>query len=881
MPTALQFRRGTTTQNNSFTGALGEISVDTTLDVLRVHDGASAGGFAMVSETAAQTLTNKTLTSPVINTGTFGTSILPVSADGTSLGSATKEFSDLFLADAGTIQFCNDQEVRLVHNADKGLILKHTATTDDKPIILTLQTGETDMAANDVMGKIEFQAPDEGTGTDAILVAAAIQAVSEGDFSASSNATRLEFHTGASEAASSKMTLSSAGLLTVTDDIVFKDGGTIGVTSAVDAMTVSSAGIVTFKDDILIKDGGTIGAASAATAITIASTGIVTFVDDILIKDNGTIGSATVANAIAIGSDGDVTLTQDLELQHDGATVSFGANDEVVLTHNHDKGLILKHTATADDKPVILTLQTGETDMAANDVMGKIEFQAPDEGTGTDAILVAAAIQARSEGDFSASANATSLDFMTGASEAAATKMSLTSGGDVNVLTDGASIFFGASSEIELRHVADDGLILKHVGTGDGKEPSLTFQAGDNDIAANDLLGSIQFQAPDEGAGTDAIVVSAAIAAQSEGDFSASANATSLIFQTGASEVAATKMTLSSAGNLDVTGDITGSTLNADGDTSAGDNAAIGYTSTEGLILTGQGSTNDVTVKNDADADVISIPTGTTNVTLAGELLVTGQVTTGFGETVFDAPPFVPGFQENIGVYVLDNHTIFDEDRIANIGTNTFIWETDTDNSSALTAAVGTDLLTGGYTLATGGTDGHQTAIATAGTPFTCASGKPWWIKTRFNLNDHDGVEFFFGLTERAADVDSWHLTSAGAGTDRVGFVKAAHDNDAITFAAAKNAGGTISTALDTAQTYDADLSVVSLGIHWDGSNIKFYANKVATTATPGDMALVHTYNTAAGIPDDSNMRLCLLVETGTGAVSTARIEYIKGAYTK
>ena len=69
--------------------------------------------------------------------------------------------------------------------------------------------------------------------------------------------------------------------------------------------------------------------------------------------------------------------------------------------------------------------------------------------------------------------------------------------------------------------------------------------------------------------------------------------------------------------------------------------------------------------------------------------------------------------------------------------------------------------------------------------------------------------------------------------------------------------------------------------IGMERTNIKFYANKVATTATPGDMALVHTYTTAAGIPDDSNMRLCLLVETGTGAVSTARIEYIKGAYTK
>ena len=172
----------------------------------------------LVGRDTTDTLTNKTLTSPVINTGTFGTSILPVSADGTTLGSASKEFSDLFLADASTIQLGNDQEVRLIHNADKGVILKHTATADDKPVILTLQTGETDIAANDVIGKIEFQAPDEGTGTDAILVSAAIQAKSEGDFSASANATSLEFMTGASEAASAKVRITSAGHLVPTAD---------------------------------------------------------------------------------------------------------------------------------------------------------------------------------------------------------------------------------------------------------------------------------------------------------------------------------------------------------------------------------------------------------------------------------------------------------------------------------------------------------------------------------------------------------------------------------------------------------------------------------------------------------------------------------------
>ncbi len=237
-------------------------------NTLTLPAGASSTLVSLVSE---DTLTNKTLTSPVINTGTFGTSILPTSADGTTLGSASKEFSDLFLADAGTIQFGNDQDITLTHDADVGLKLKHTATADDKPIVLTLQTGETDMAANDVMGAIRFQAPDEGTGTDAILVAAAIQAVSEGDFSSSSNATKLEFHTGASEAASSKMSLSSAGLLTIADDLMIKDGGTIGVASTNDALTISSAGLLTVKDDLVIKSGGTIGGGGDTDLLTLGS----------------------------------------------------------------------------------------------------------------------------------------------------------------------------------------------------------------------------------------------------------------------------------------------------------------------------------------------------------------------------------------------------------------------------------------------------------------------------------------------------------------------------------------------------------------------------------------------------------------------------------
>jgi hypothetical protein len=71
--------------------------------------------------------------------------------------------------------------------------------------------------------------------------------------------------------------------------------------------------------------------------------------------------------------------------------------------------------------------------------------------------------------------------------------------------------------------------------------------------------------------------------------------------------------------DLNVAGDLTvASTVKPLGDTAADDLAAFGYTSVLGAILTGQGSTNDVTLVNDADATVLSIPTGTTNVDITG-----------------------------------------------------------------------------------------------------------------------------------------------------------------------------------------------------------------------------------------------------------------------
>ena len=128
MATAIQWRRGNTSQTANFTGLVGEITVDTDLSTVIVHDGSTSGGhrLAKYSELSAfgdgditsvvagtglsggttsgdatinidntvvatltdtQTLTNKTLTSPVFNTGVSGSAILD--ADDMSGASAT------------------------------------------------------------------------------------------------------------------------------------------------------------------------------------------------------------------------------------------------------------------------------------------------------------------------------------------------------------------------------------------------------------------------------------------------------------------------------------------------------------------------------------------------------------------------------------------------------------------------------------------------------------------------------------------------------------------------------------------------------------------------------------------------------------------------
>jgi len=116
-------------------------------------------------------------------------------------------------------------------------------------------------------------------------------------------------------------------------------------TIVVDAGVVTGATSITsdvFVGALTGNATGTAATVTGAAQTNITSLGTLTTltVDNVIINGT-TIGHTSDTDAIAIGSDGDVTLTQDLELQHDGAILSFGADDEIAITHVHDTGILV------------------------------------------------------------------------------------------------------------------------------------------------------------------------------------------------------------------------------------------------------------------------------------------------------------------------------------------------------------------------------------------------------------------------------------------------------------------------------------------------------------------------------------------------------------
>jgi len=363
--------------------------------------------------------------------------------------------------------------------------------------------------------------------------------------------------------------------------------------------------------DIFVNDGAT-----SLTTTGVITGGTVEATSDTAAGDNAAIGYTAAEGLILTGqgSTSDITLKNDADavvftvptgtddiLFPDDAKAMFGAGSDLKIFHDGSNSQI-RDSGTGDLRlqgaNVVIQNSDGSENMATFTVDGAAKLfhnnaiKLATAATGvsvTGDVVASGAIEPA--GDTAAGDNAAigytaaegliltgqgSTSDITFKNDADAVVFSIPTGTDDILFPDNAKILMGAGSDLQIYH--DGGTsFIEDAGTG-----NLQIKTNGAEI---DLF-----------AGSDYMM-----RAFKDGGVS--------LYYDNSAKIATT------ATGIDVTGNVIASgTVEPAGDTAAGDNAAIGYTAAEGLILTGQGSTSDITFKNDADATVFSIPTGTDDI---------------------------------------------------------------------------------------------------------------------------------------------------------------------------------------------------------------------------------------------------------------------------
>ena len=127
MAKLLKLRRGTTTQHGSFTGAEGEVTIDTTKDTAVVHDGAQAGGRPLaredMSNVPAGTILGTQLENSGVTAGAYGSSsaipIVTVDAQGLVTAASTTAIDSTTIANgSSSVSVANNGAITSNSNHD-------------------------------------------------------------------------------------------------------------------------------------------------------------------------------------------------------------------------------------------------------------------------------------------------------------------------------------------------------------------------------------------------------------------------------------------------------------------------------------------------------------------------------------------------------------------------------------------------------------------------------------------------------------------------------------------------------------------------------------------------------------------------------------------
>ena len=328
-----------TSQFNSAIDVKGTITGDTSLTLdsttittaeIGVLDGVTAGtaaaSKALVLDGSKNIATIGTVgCGAITSTGvsSFAGGVTPAAADGAALGSATLEWSDLYLADGAVINLGNDQDVTLTHVADAGL----TLNSDKK-----LHFGDTDTYIHQ--------------SADGVL-----DLVSDTEIEI--NATTIDLN-GA---------VAMDGALTGLTSINVEGTITGDTSLTLDSTTVTTA-------ELGVLSSVTAGTAAASKALVLDSN-----------KDIGTIRNLTIDGTFSDGNytfdtSGNVTGLGSVSC---GAITSTGDTSTFTSTNSADPLIEIKNTTNDANGARLRFVKDKGAAGADNDVAGIIEFYADDD----------------------------------------------------------------------------------------------------------------------------------------------------------------------------------------------------------------------------------------------------------------------------------------------------------------------------------------------------------------------------------------------------------------------------------------------------------------------------------------------------------------------
>ena len=493
---------------------------------------------------------------------TATTAFVPDAQDGAALGTTSLQFSDLFLADSAVIGFGDDNDTTLTHTDGAGLTLNSTNKlmfNDASQFIQGASATVLDIAATD---EIELTA----TLIDVVGNLTASGIIKTDNTTEATSTTDGSLQTdGGLSVAKNIVAGDDIKLLSDASVIAFGVNGDVTLTHVHDTgILLNSTMAIQFNDasQFINAPSNAILDINATDEIELNAT----LVDvNANLDVSGTIvGASTISGTSITAStsflpdaqDGAALGTTSLQFSDlflaDGAVLGFGDNNEVTLTHVHDTGILLNSTNV----------------IQFNDASQNI-------GAPSNAILD---INATDEIEL----NATLVDI------------------NANVEISGNLSVAGTTTQVNTVTMNAQNAVIFEGATADASETTLTITdpTADRTITLPDETGTVHTSG-------------GSITIPDDGTIGSASDTDAIAIASGGG-VTLTQTLVGTA--ADFSGVATATTFEPDGDTAAGDNAAIGFTAAEGLILTGQGSTSDITLKNDADGTVFTVPTGTDDI---------------------------------------------------------------------------------------------------------------------------------------------------------------------------------------------------------------------------------------------------------------------------